>query len=146
MTWGMGAALILCILVAITWIVLCYRKIIPDPFAKWSLFIAGALFTVGIMPLMQWLARQGEKDAESLKPIPDYKPVGPTPDETKALDDRVEETNKKLEEIKANDEILEDTVHSNPGTVNPELGGPFAERLRKLREGSSGDPKPGSST
>jgi len=138
MTWGTALLCILAIAIGVTWIVLCYKKIIPDPAAKWTMAIAGGLITLGLLPLIQWLAKQG-KETKPV-PIPDYNPVGPTEEDTKKLDEKVESTDKKLEEIDAEDkkiseEITVDSENIRPNVgFEPTLGGDFAERLRKLKE------------
>lgn len=131
MTWGLALLCILAIAVGITWIVLCYKKVIPDPVAKWTLAIAGVVFTLGLLPLIQWLAKQGGKEPEK-KPIPEYIPVGPTTVETETLDNQIAETDKKLEDANADGEKL--VTENKPGTANPALGKDFAERLRRLHE------------
>lgn len=131
MTWGLALLCILAIAAGITGIVLCYKKVIPDPAAKWTLTIAGVVFTLGLLPLIQWLAKQGGKEPDK-KPVPEYIPVGPTEEEVKNLDEQVKDVDKKLEDANAAQETL--ATENKPGTANPALGSDFAERLRRLHE------------
>ena len=137
MNWGIVLLCQLAIVIGVAWIVLCYKKIIPDPAAKWTLAIAGGLVTLGLLPLIQWLAKQGGGKTKPV-PIPDYVPEGPTESEVNVLDENVEDTDKKLEEIDAKDkeiseEITVDAENPNSG-YHPTLGDDFAERLRRLKE------------
>jgi len=138
MNWGHILLCVFAVAIGVLWIILCYKKVIPDPVAKWTMAIAGVFITVGIYPLVRWLAGLGKKSKPV--PIPEYEPEGPTEEEVEKLDEKVEETDKKLEEIDAEDEKITEAITPDPEKpkpnvgFDPALGGDFAERLRKIKE------------
>ena len=106
-------------IIGVLWIVLCYKKIIPDPLAKWTLVIAGGLVTLGLYPLLQALLKKKTPPVV----IPPFEGKGPTEREVTTADTEAGSTNAKLEEIDKDADNLSDDG------FDAELGGDFAKRF-----------------
>jgi len=101
------------------WIVLCYKKIIPDPIAKWTLAIAGGLVTLGLYPLLRALLEKKQPPVV----IPPFEEEGPTKREVTTANKDAGKTDDRLEEIdKEADSISDDGF-------DDKLGGDFAKRF-----------------
>ena len=101
------------------WIVLCYKKIIPDPIAKWTLVIAGGLVTLGLYPLLRALL---EKKTPPVV-IPPFEEEGPTKREVATANKDAGKTDDKLEEIDKEADSISDSG------FDAKLGGDFAKRF-----------------
>ena len=133
LTFALSVALT-AVVVAAVWVLLCRRGVIPDPVAKWSLVIAGAVVPLGLLPLVRVLL--GGK--ETKKQVVIVETTSPGDEEIEGIDheiDRViaegDRTVEALEEIdKAED------ISRTLGDVDPDAGSIAADRLRRLRERS----------
>lgn len=123
----------------LTWLGLCSRGVIPEPYASWSWKVVAAIATLGGSVLVGRLMadRKGKTDPE---PDPTPKIVvehGPTDKEVEDLEtnieevgERADETDEKLDEIDARED------HERATGDDSDAGGAFAERLRNVQAGS----------
>lgn len=125
---------------ALVWVFLCYKKIIPDPWAKWTLLAAGFLFTAGLYPLLKSLWSK-EKDSGEIDPVVVVDP-GPSEEEIEYLDNKKKNLDEEVIELDKELEEIEDEIDKaeNPSSndvdskSNVELNPEFSRRIRELRE------------
>ena len=112
-----------------TWFLLCRLGVVPERGAKWSLLVAGAIVSVGILPLVRVLFRQKKQPAK----VEIVESVAPTDAEVKAVDQEIDEAvrdgEQALEDLAEIDRAEE--VSRTLGDADPDAGSISRERLRR---------------
>jgi len=127
---------VIAVLFSIVWVVLCYKKIIPEPWSKWTLLAVGFIFSLGIFSIFRKFL--GKEKPSEPKPVV----IDPTPkdEEIKHLDKKKDNLDKEVKnldkEVKETDEKISKIDERNPDDVldDDDLNPEFSRRIDELRK------------
>lgn len=135
---------VILLVASVAWVVLCVKGKIPDPWAKWTLLVAGALGTFGGWLL--WVMFTKKKASPPPDPVvvvkkgPSEREVEDLKKRSEDLDKSIEDTEKELDRL---DEIEKSIKEPNneasdrdpSDDIDPDdLNSAFRKRAREARE------------
>lgn len=125
---------ILALTAAVAWLLACRLGVFSPTVSKWSFWVAGAILTVGLFPLLGVLVSR--RRGRLRQDVSFIETVAPTPLEIEEVDHEAEaarthavETRVQLAELDAKEVRARDL-----GVDDPDAGSISQDRVRRLRE------------